>query len=121
MPIMAMFQLDWVADYTNINATATMYLTYPPGQTLIMTMQETAGSQISDMLAAGHDTFMILPQSLYIVGGLPVANDASIRADFSNQPFNLQIDNKGSGDLTGGNSGNRLLVTVWYALHRLAA
>lgn len=102
IPMLATLQLVWVADYTNIDATAFMIVRLVSGPTDLEQFSEGLGD-LSGLLAAGASAFSFMAPENNTGNSLP-----------NNSPLNLFLNNALSGDLTGGDPGNRLIVTVFY-------
>ena len=116
-PIFAAARLNWTADYTNIDAAATMALAL--GASDISTpLTEEGFNFISNFLAGGGYTHAIFTLAQQVGGaGNPfvVANAGFYDEDIVNLPLNLRMTNPAvSQPLTAGDPANSLKLTVAY-------
>jgi len=116
--VFATLQLkNYVADYTNIDATASLQLvsTGTSAGTLVNVAQN-LGTSLGNILAAGDNTLNWLQLYQGIVSNTIVPATGSIPSDFNNQNLAIKINNQGDGNLTDGDSSTTLKVTVYYVV-----
>lgn len=102
IPLFATLSLDWVADYTNINIGSSLSIVYPDYGAALQGLE---GGTPAALFAGGEDALAIFSLT---------EAQAAIRSAFANIPLELELDNAAAGDLTGGDAGNVLTVTVYY-------
>lgn len=119
VPLLCWLHLTWIADYSNIGDTGYVGLLYgASGSGALATLAESAGGQVSNLLADGasHSAFMSLfaPVATGITFGVGQFADDP---DPVNANLNLKAVNQGShtGDFGSGNAGNSMKVWVYYA------
>lgn len=108
---------DWTADYTNIAAGASMYVSSGNADVSVM-LDNTLGINVTDLLANGADAiaFAGAKDRQADVDGVPYAVVATTATNYANQALTLVAANGVSGDFTGGNAANTLKVTVLYSV-----
>lgn len=116
IPTFAYFFLNWVADYSNINANCTIGFLYSGDKSSsLLNFLEAAGGQISNLLIDGASHGALMVPTFYI---LPDGTGYSSLGQYSdepatiNAPLVLKASNGGDGDFGGGDSGNSLQILV---------
>jgi hypothetical protein len=119
VPLFAHLRAAWVADYTNIDATATLFVGIG-SNALLLPLRQGVVSQVGALLAGGgpdgmHATLppIFAAASEYNSGGFS-GWSALYDSDVANAALVLGATNGAAGDFTGGNAGNSLAVRVWY-------
>lgn len=112
-PVLTLCVFDWAVDYGAIDATARLLLGRAGiGNTGGITEQD---SDVSGLLAAGHDTFCWFQPACFPVDLSNSFGYSAAVSDFKGQALSLSIDNGGGAvQLTGGDPANSLTVTVFY-------
>lgn len=120
LPVCAWLRLDWTANYTNIDAACILNI----GGTWVflayLDQSISNDTKVSKLLADGADRSAFLGPLANIkadVAGMTVAYGQSggiANADVEGQSLDLIINNGGSGNFTGGDVANRLIVDVFY-------
>jgi hypothetical protein len=118
VPINAFVSITpWVANYTNINANAQLYMADPAENFNITTvLKQSNGNGVGNTLAWGEASVGLINQKQIVSGVTLVSNSGWNLADGENQPLMLFAANGGSGNFTGGDPGNVLKVTVSYMI-----
>lgn len=115
IPIQATFQLIWVADYTNIDANAALIVGIPGVIVLLVPAFENPGGVVSLLLANGAPS-MGFSGIQSVIDATPnlTMQAGMLPASCENVPIELILANAASGNLTGGDPGNSLIVTTFY-------
>lgn len=125
VPMQAFFQMKWVADYTNIDATSRLQLGAAVNREMMTAFNEPTFGNITGIFAAGESSIsMLIPVQEYNGAAAGAANlegfgDFANIADFNNQPLKVLMQNVAAGDFTGGDPGNSLTITVFYSVVKL--
>lgn len=110
LPVYVTLQMDWIADYTNIDANSGLNVwTDVASFQTITGFPEAVEGAVSGVFAGGSNSFAIM--------GNVFASDFNFGfdpADLRNDITVLAFGNGAAGNLTGGNAGNVLTVTVFY-------
>lgn len=121
VPITQYFHLKWVANYTNINATAVFGIQPLTGTLFFDLLTENTGvpgTTVSTLLASGANSDVLSVASQLFLVGSPTPTQAQSIAGYGalsdNTDHVFVFDNSGSGHLTGGNVGNGLVINVTY-------
>lgn len=110
---------NYAVAYTNVNAAAQLLLNLGSdlgslpqigGQLMAQTTLQ-AGDAFAPLIGADYFTTATAPP----LGPIPGA----FNHNFFDNAVVLSIDNKGSGNLTGGNAANKLVVSLVYAVASL--
>lgn len=119
IPLMVSLQLTWVANYTNIDPNSSIRIT-PSGTpggggALLVTGIENPSFAVSGALAAGYSTFQLMMPDF----GVDALSTSSMIPGFGLTEVNslglkLWMNNQASGNLTGGDPGNKLIVNTFY-------
>lgn len=117
IPVHATIRMTWVADYTNIDATATLTLTHGTS-TLLTELQETTFNAVSGLLAGGGpdgtNGWFGAAEAVTAAPSLTHGLSSAYDSDLANKPISLSATNGLAGNFTGGNAGNALTVTLLY-------
>lgn len=119
-PIAGVLSLTWVADYTNIDATAEIFVGWPNASHLSfegLALSEAVASDVSGLLGFGEGGIGVALFQQRAPGtgatfGAAGIDDPPVMVD---QPISIFAINGALGNFTGGNAGNSLSVTVFYA------
>lgn len=117
VPIHATLRLTWVADYTNIQATAGVGLKIGTNSALGPIHEDAPAGSVTNLLAGGEAASAFLPS---LALGPSAANDPVLASsglfdgDIANKAIFLTATNAASSDFTGGDAGNSLKVTLLY-------
>lgn len=115
MPLFATAALRWFADYTNIDANATLNIRYTDSSFFAVSSLLELNSDVSNLLALGEDSFAYLPGRGQ-VRGTTFCGGALALSPMINKGLTLSIGNAASFDLTGGDAENSLKFTVYYTI-----
>lgn len=110
--IRAIYRLDWVADYANIDPSCFIRLSSTSGIVSYANLQESTG-EVTRLLANGESMTSIVDQDNGT--GLYTFDDNEI----GNEDFTLRAFNGAAGVFTDGDPDNTLTVTVFYLEHTL--
>lgn len=115
-PLFAHARATWVADYTNINAAAFLQILIGSNSETLWALSNAVVSSVSALLAGGgpDGTHAFFSPRFSTSGGAFSSMANFYDSDVVNQPIRFQMDNGGSGNLTGGDPGNTLKVQVAY-------
>lgn len=113
-------RMEWVADYTNIDAGSLINLSIG-GSDTVWPLRQGIGSSVSALLAGGG------PDGTHAFFSPRFANGAALSdsfgalanfydADLVNLPLKISLNNGAAGDLTGGDAGNSLTVQAVYMI-----
>lgn len=120
LPLSANLHLEWVADYTNIDGSAFLFIDDAPGDQFITNLSEAVSSaSLSGLLANGENSNAILPPLPLIDTGALFGLSGFPDTDLLNQALRIHVNNGASGNFTGGNVNNVLRVTVLYSIIRI--
>lgn len=118
-PFGAFLHLNWIADYTNIDADAQIKLVVLSSD-LLIALREDTQSQVTSLLAGGG------PDGTNALTGVQFlkktaadvfsGNSGFYDSDIMNKSVVLSAYNGSSGNFTGGNVGNSLQATVLYTV-----
>lgn len=126
-PTIVIARLNWVADYSNINATS--YLAVDISGSFIMPLRQAILSGVSALLAGGgpDGTLVAFPLNLINQGETTTATPAVnphthhtgadsgfYDSDLVNKPLKIRMENVGDGPLGDGDAGNTLIIAVTY-------
>lgn len=112
--------LEWIADYTNIDAASLINLTIGTSET-VWPLRQSIGSGVSALLAGGGPDGTHAFFSPRFAAGAAHSDSFSATsnlydADIVNLPLTISLNNGGAGNLTGGDAGNALKVTLLYTI-----
>lgn len=119
IPVLASFQLVWVANYTNIDATALILIQTTLFADVILSpgIQAAPFVGVSSLLASGLPDAIVIANIFQAIDGANNLVSWSVghfASNMDNQALELSCINGASGNFTGGDPGNRLIVTVFY-------
>lgn len=118
VPIAVVMNLkSWVADYTNINVSSILRILYAAGTVEPIVIGSNATSlSVTNLLGFSGNRPSIYGIRSNVVSSTlrPVSSFA--QAEPINTALQMSINNQGSGDLTGGNAAQSLIVTVLYEI-----
>ena len=118
--IIGTLELVWVADYTNLDADSRLFFESSNFFSQLIPAFETHGSGMSAIFAAGIPTYSVAPAYTNQDGAKNlIQNSGYALNQVSNLGMILYIDNQAAGNLTGGDPGNSLIVTVFYNVVKL--
>jgi hypothetical protein len=117
-PLYAVMRLAWVADYTNIHAQCRLRFLSTAIELLLPVREDDTNTSVSGLLAAGASSSAFTPASFGVIqaSGLPYAQSWNFDTDTVNAALNFSATNDVSGNFTGGNAGNELIITVVYTI-----
>lgn len=115
VPIRAVLSFRWTANYTNIASTAAIGVTHANGYGMLTSLFQQPSSQIGNLLANDENALAILAPLMEIdfTGQKPYGQQFWPGA-FENLNLTIGGYNGFSGNFTGGDAANTLLVTVYY-------
>jgi hypothetical protein len=116
VPLLAWLHMTWVADYTNIAATAAIYFQYGANAGgLLGPFSESDGGQVSNLLADSASHYAIAAPTQYLAATQTVAL-GQLEDDPGpvNAALVFKATNAAAGNFTGGNVGNSLKITLPY-------
>lgn len=115
-PLFAHARMQWVADYTNIDASALFQVRLGASSETLIPLSNAVGSSVSALLAGGgpDGTHAFFSPRFSTAGGAFSSLANFYDSDVVNQPIMAIIDNGLSGNLTGGNAGNSLSIEAYY-------
>jgi hypothetical protein len=118
--IQATFQLIWVADYTNIDANCALIVGIPGVVDMLVPALENPNGVVSLLLANGAPSmgFTGIKSPIDATPNL-VMQAGAAPASCENVPLQLIMSNGASGNLTGGDPGNSLIVNIFYNVVKL--
>lgn len=112
---------DYAADYTNIDPAAVIRIADPATFLSAVTfLKESANSAVSNLLAFGSDTIAIVNQYSPINSSESVGFFTGNATDFENKGMSIFLTNGGSGNLTGGDAAQSLVVIADYYIADLS-
>lgn len=117
IPVYAYLHTHWVADYTNIQATA--HMAVGASSTILEALDETVSSAVSALLAGGgpDGTWAVMAaqvQNATVPGPVIYGVANYYDSDLAAQAIQISASNAASGNFTGGDAGNTLTVGVLY-------
>jgi len=114
-PLFAHARLNWVADYSNIDANAQLQIRVG-GQDTVIPLRQEVTSSVGGLLAGGgpDGTHAFFSPFFVLVAGVFSSYSNIYDSDIVNFPIVIKIDNGVAGILTGGNAGNSLTLQVAY-------
>lgn len=114
IPILAVVNLNWTADYTNIDGACELFFDVAgPEPTNLPEMLETNGA-ISDLLAGGMNRIAWFGQKQRADANNTSAKSPLDTTAWTNAVTRISSWNNAAGDFTGGNAANTLKVTTLY-------
>lgn len=116
VPLHVTLRLTWVADYTNIAATA-LLLVENGTNASTCNLDESVGGSVSLLLASGEASTAWLPAQATApaaAGNFVLGEAGMLDGDVWNKAVSVRATNAASGDFTGGNAGNALKITLAY-------
>lgn len=116
VPMQAIVEFVWVADYTNIDGSAILMIDIGgAGLSFMSPARNNPDGFVSQILAPGANALNTFqPLSVVPATGLTAPQTQVPPANVVNLPVTLAVFNLAAGDLTGGDPGNSLIVTVFY-------
>jgi hypothetical protein len=119
IPFLAVFYLDWTADYTNIDAHAVLKVGYSPtgSLTFLVAFVEIANSGVSGVLAEGASNYAVLGPTAIANGAssfVVAVSGSNDEPGQTNVALLLAATNALAGNFTGGDPANTLQVSVYY-------
>lgn len=123
-PFYSIVRLQWVADYTNIDAAAQLKFTVGGASNVLFPFRQDIASSVSGILAGGGPdgsmgwTPAVFQGSVAAAPGALLATGTSgyYDSDLVNFPLVFTADNGAAGNFTGGDAGNSLRVQVIYII-----
>jgi len=114
VPLSAVVQFNYTDAYTNIAATAALFIQVG-GNVGLATLDEAAGNGVTSLFDSGEDYTAILPQKGFVSG---TSTYGTVRAslEVAEQNLSVKMTNAAQGALTGGNAANTLRVSVYYVV-----
>jgi len=117
VPLAISLKLHWVADYTNILAAGTMYVSDTDGNSYMATLQESGvSSKVSQFLAAGFSTAALMSIVQLTDVGETSAYVTSEAQTPTNKALAIGAYNGINGDYHDGHANNVLTVNVVYVV-----
>jgi hypothetical protein len=120
LPVFCFFQLVWSADYTNIDAGATLGIqTGTSGKSVLAVIDNALSTSVEGLLAGGASALAFAGiAGFYDPAGMAVAAIGGVSnlldTDLANDSLIVKASNGGAGNFTGGNALNNLYCTVYY-------
>lgn len=123
-PFYSIVRLQWVADYTNIDAAAQLKFTIGGASNALLPFRQDILSGVSAILAGGGPDGTIAWSSAAFQGlvnaapgsVIPGGSTGYYDSDLVNNPLVFAADNGAAGNFTGGDVGNELQVQVIYTV-----
>lgn len=119
VPMLCVVRFNWVADYSNIGAEASMFLAYSGGYVSnMMAVREQGIGAVSGFLQVGCTSILLVPTAAAIDGtsnSISAAITAYCLPSINNAAVLLYGQNGGgTGDWQGGDPGNSFEITTFY-------
>lgn len=112
-PLYATLNHTWTANYTNLNAAATMFLKPTTAGSPALAYVDNALNSVTQLLANSANAFCLIPSRGDSAGTYLRAISGLTPSVWINAAIELKSDNAGSGNFTGGNAANTLKVNMY--------
>lgn len=111
------YRFTRVADYTNIDGTFSgMFVRYG-GSTCLASLYNPVAGFLDFGAPLGDFAIALINNKFNVVSGVGVEEPPWDSADALDEPFVVAIDNGATGNLTGGDAGNSLEVSIFYTIY----
>lgn len=119
-PLSAIFTIEnYIADWTNISANSIIEIAQNTSDfnELLIRALNTADNQVQRILAPGGNFNVLFPMQFGLAGGFPSPGSTFSVQSSVNEALFMALNNGVSGNLTGGDPAQSLVVYLTYVVH----